>query len=150
MTFKFVGALDSLQHPNPKVMVALGLGIGIGLVTEVLRKVIKGRASYRPWVESSSTGYYTDLALDCAVLQSPYASSFGGFVNFGVAVWYGLGGVFSSLFNTWQARKPRTALHEGLPEDMSTTALVGGGIIAGDALASLSVGIYQLIRTMVH
>src|SRR5205823_10745932 len=61
MTFKFVGALDSLAHPNPRVMIALGLGIGIGLVTEVLRKAIKGRASYRPWVERTRAGYYTDL-----------------------------------------------------------------------------------------
>jgi hypothetical protein len=34
---------------------------------------------------------------------------------------------------------------EELPEDMSTTSLVGGGLIAGDALASLILGILGLI-----
>ncbi len=35
-----------------------------------------------------------------------------------------------------------------LPEDMSTTSLTGGGLIAGDALAALALGIYGLLRTV--
>jgi len=35
-----------------------------------------------------------------------------------------------------------------LPADMSTMSLVGGGLIAGDSLAALSVGIYRLLKTM--
>jgi hypothetical protein len=35
-----------------------------------------------------------------------------------------------------------------LPEDMSTTSLVGGGFIAGDALAALTIGVYGLLRSM--
>jgi hypothetical protein len=30
---------------------------------------------------------------------------------------------------------------------MSTTSLVGGGLIAGDSLAALAVGLYGLLRT---
>ena len=41
-----------------------------------------------------------------------------------------------------------TSAAEGLPSDMSTTSLVGGGLIAGDSLAALSVGIYGLLHTM--
>ena len=147
MTYKFVGALNGLTHPNPNVMVALGLGIGIGLVTEILRKVIKKNPGYLAWVARGGFAYYVDLALDCVFLPSPYASSFGGFVEFGTSMWFGLGGIFSSLLQTYQSKQPRKAGHEGLPEDMSTMSLVGGGLIAGDSLAALSVGIWGLAQS---
>ncbi len=150
MTYKFVGALNGLTHPNPNVMVALGLGIGIGLVTEILRKAIKHNAGYKAWVARGGFAYYVDLVLDCVFLPSPYASSFGGFVEFGTSLWFGLGGVFSSLLQTYQSKQPRRPEHEGLPEDMSTMSLVGGGLIAGDSLAALSVGIYGLSRSFMH
>lgn len=35
-----------------------------------------------------------------------------------------------------------------LPEDMSTTSRVGGGFIAGDALAALTIGVYGSLRSM--
>ena len=35
-----------------------------------------------------------------------------------------------------------------IPADMSTMSLVGGGLIAGDSLAALSVGIYGLLTTV--
>jgi uncharacterized oligopeptide transporter (OPT) family protein len=148
MTYKFVGALDSLTHPNPRVMTALALGIAIGLVTEVLRKVIKRHGGYQAWVKRSRTGYATDFVLDCVVLPSPYASSFGGFVEFGTSAWFGFGGLFASAYQTWQSRKPRSAEHEGVPEDMSTMSLVGGGLIAGDSLAALGLGIFGLLKTL--
>ncbi len=154
MTYKFVGALDSLTHPSPKVMVALGLGIGLGLLTEALRKLIKHNDGWKSWVKRSKAGYFTDLALDCVFLPSPYASSFGGFVEFGTSLWFGFGGTFSSLLQTWQAnqaaKRPKpAATEEALPEDMSTMSLVGGGLIAGDSLAALGLGIYGLLQTVV-
>ena len=156
MTYKFVGALNGLTHPNPNVMLALGIGIGIGLVTEVLRKVIKHHEGYKAWVKRGGFAYYTDLAVDCVFLPSPYASSFGGFVELGTSVWFGLGGIFSSLLQTWQAKQAEAksaaraaAGHEDLPEDMSTMSLVGGGLIAGDSLAVLGLGIYGLLQTVV-
>ena len=148
MTYKFVGALNGLTHPNPNVMVALSLGIGIGLVTEILRKVLKRNDAYRAWVARGGFAYYADLALDCVFLPSPYASSFGGFVELGTSVWFGMGGVFSSLLQTWQARQPRKAANEGLPEDMSTMSLVGGGLIGGDSLAALAQGLYGMAKSM--
>jgi uncharacterized oligopeptide transporter (OPT) family protein len=148
MTFKFVGALEGLTHPNPHVMTALFLGIGIGIVTEVLRKVIKSRAAYRSWVASSRAGYTTDLVLDCAVLPSPYASSFGGFVEFPVSAWFGGGSIVSSQLQTWWSRRPKKPEDAGLPEDMSTMSLVGGGLIAGDSLAALGLGIAGLLTTV--
>jgi hypothetical protein len=35
-----------------------------------------------------------------------------------------------------------------VPADMSTASLVGGGLIAGDSLAALSVGILGLLQTL--
>ncbi len=148
MTFKFVGALEGIAHPNPQVMTALALGIGLGVVIEAARRTLKSRAAYRAWVKGSRRGYYTDLALDCTVLGSPYASSFGGFVDFPVVAWFAGGSVVSSLLQTAASRRARKPEEQDLPEDMSTMSLVGGGLIAGDSLAALGLGIWGLARTV--
>lgn len=149
MTFKFVGALEGIANPKPEVTVALILGITLGIVIETLRKIIKRREAYRAWVKGTRGGYVTDMVLDCTILASPYASSFGGFVDFPVAAWFGGGSVLSSGIQTWAARRPRTAAQQELPEDMSTMSLVGGGLIAGDSLAALGLGIWGLARTVI-
>lgn len=149
MTFKFVGALDGLAHPNPKVMTALALGIALGVLIEAIRKYMKSRPSYKAWVKGSRGGYLADLALDCTILGSPYASSFGGFVEFNVVSWFAGGSVLSSASQSIAARRPRKPEHKDLPEDMSTVSLVGGGLIAGDSLAALALGIYGLLQTVI-
>ena len=57
----------------------------------------------------------------------------------------------ASLFETLQARFS-SARHKDadseLPADMSTMSLVGGGLIAGDALAALSIALYGLLKTV--
>ena len=147
MTFKFVGALEGLTHPNPRVMTALALGIGLGILTEVIRKLLRASGGYRAWISGSRAGYWTDLALDCTVLSSPYASSFGGFVELGTSAWFAAGSVLTSVSQTIAERRP-SAAQEDLPEDMSTTSLVGGGLIAGDSLAALTNGLIGLARTL--
>jgi hypothetical protein len=47
-----------------------------------------------------------------------------------------LGGISSAFMNF------------SIGADMSTMSLVGGGLIAGDSLAALSLGIYGLIRAV--
>jgi len=37
---------------------------------------------------------------------------------------------------------------EELPEDMSGRCLIGGGLIAGDAIGALALGLFGLIRTV--
>lgn len=149
MTFKFVGALDGIAHPNPRVMIALGLGIALGITIESIRKVLKSRAGYRSWARGSRTGAITDMALDCTILASPYASSFGGFVDFPVVAWFAAGSVLSSASQSIAARRSAARpAGSDLPEDMSTTSLVGGGLIAGDSLAALGLGIWGLLRTV--
>jgi uncharacterized oligopeptide transporter (OPT) family protein len=161
MTYKFVGALKGITSAQPQVMAALQLGIALGLVIEILRKLIKRNAQYKQWVAGSRPGKVTDFLLDAVFLSSPYASSFGGFVEIPTVLWWTAGGVFSSLYNglmsNLSARRKAARNSTGdpadpaaaeLPSDMSTTSLVGGGLIAGDSLAALTVGIYGLLHTV--
>jgi len=149
MTLKFYGALKAVTEPKSFQIPAILVGVGIGLVTEALRKAIKQNERYKAWIKTQR-GYAFDLALDCAILPSPYASSFAGFVELTTSLWWGAGGVFSSVWNTI-AKREQAKKSEGipageeLPEDMSTTSLVGGGLIAGDSIAALVLGIIGLL-----
>ena len=113
--------------------------------------MIRNNHEYKKFATGSTAGKVSDFVLDAIILPSPYASSFGGFVELGAALWFGAGGVVTNLlrrFLQWQDRnKPRPAEGE-VPVDMSTTSLVGGGLIAGDSLAALAIGISGLIKTL--
>jgi uncharacterized oligopeptide transporter (OPT) family protein len=151
MTYKFVGALRGITTDQPHIMTALKLGILIGLVTEVIRKLVKRLARYRDWTRSSRVGKGFDFVFDSFLMPSPYASSFGGFVELNTCWWWAGGGIGGSLYETvtvWVNAKRGKTEEAGVPSDMSTTSLVGGGLIAGDSLAALSIGIYGLLRTI--
>jgi uncharacterized oligopeptide transporter (OPT) family protein len=149
MTYKFVGVLRSLTDDKPYQRTAIWLGVALGFAIEVARKLIKANARYRRFVAGSRAGFATDFLLDAVVLPSPYASSFGGFVNLHTSLWLGAGGIVSSALNTLHQR--RTAgRQDALPSDMSTASLVGGGLIAGDSLAALGLGIAGLLATALH
>lgn len=127
MTYKFVGVLRSLTDDNlPFQRTAIGVGIAAGLAIEVLRKWLRPRS----------------FVLDAIVLPSPYALSFGGFVNLPTALWLGAGSVAGSLL---AARAPA---RRDVPEDMSSASLFGGGMIAGDALAAVGVGVASLLAML--
>lgn len=148
MTYKFVGALKGITTAQPHVMKALWLGIGIGLAIEVTRKLIKRTAGYKAFVARSGFGRATDFTVDAVLLPSPYASAFGGFVELPTVLWWAGGGIFGSLYTSWADQRKQTADANALPADMSTMSLVGGGLIAGDSLAALSVGVYGLLKTV--
>lgn len=122
MTYKFVGVLRSLTEQRPHERTAIVLGVVLGLAIEVLRKRLRPRS----------------FVVDAILLPSPYAMSLGGFVNLPVALWFGAGGVLASLLER------RAGTRSGLPPDMSGTSLAGGGLIAGDALAALAIGLAGL------
>ncbi|MBU6484796.1 MAG: OPT/YSL family transporter [Betaproteobacteria bacterium] len=145
MTYKFVGVLRSLTQDKAYQRTAIWVGVAIGFVTEVLRKVIKSRPGYKRFAGSGKVGFTTDFLLDAVVLPSPYASSFGGFLNLPTSSWFAAGGALSSFVNSLPRRKTQAP---ALPSDMSTTSLVGGGLIAGDALAALGLGIAGLLATL--
>src|SRR5260221_7242655 len=163
MTYKFVGALGRITTAQPQVMDAMRLGIALGLVIEILRKLIKTRPQYKQFVVGSRTGKVIDFLLDAVFLSSPYASSFGGLVELPTVLWWTAGGVGASLYNGFtsalSARRAEASRDQGsadsaggpggavaLPPDISTTALLGGGLIAVDSFAALSVGIYGLLH----
>ncbi len=151
MTFKFVGALKGITNPKPHVMKALQLGLLLGLLIEITRKVLKRNPRYQAFATGSRSGRVTDFVLDAFIIPSPYASSFGGFVELMTSIWWTLGGVLASVYDWGQAKRQRGAAAPAageLPADMSTMSLVGGGLIAGDSLAALSVGIYALLKTV--
>jgi hypothetical protein len=121
------------------------------LLIEMCRKLVKSRERYQRLTANSRFGKAIDFLLDAVFLPSPYAYAFGGFVEFRSVLWWGIGGVASSLWETFRTRPaPRRTEPGGasLPEDMSTTSLVGGGFIAGDALAALTIGVYGLLRSV--
>jgi hypothetical protein len=143
MTYKFVGVLRSLTDDKPYQRTAIWVGVALGFVMEVARKLVKANERYRRFVASGRAGFATDFTVDAIVLPSPYAFSFGGFVNLNTSFWYAAGGVVTSAWNTLTAKK-RAADAKALPADMSTTSLFGGGLIAGDALAALAIGLVGL------
>lgn len=150
MTYKIVGALEAVTHRKPEVIMALKLGIAIGLGIEIIRKSMKRTEWYKRFVQNSRLGPPTDFVIDAVLLPSPYASSLGGIVELPTVCWWTLGGVGSSLFQAAQKRlSVGKKIAEGeLPSDMSTVSLAGGGLIAGEALSSLAVGIAKLAHTL--
>ncbi len=153
MTYKFVGVLNTLSGDKSRTLSVMGLGVAAGLFIEVLRKIILRHPRYKAWKGSSSATKTFDWILDSLLIASPYASSFGGFVEFDTSLWFGLGGIVASLINFGVARRRVVAAGspgegEALPEDMSATSLVGGGLIAGESLFVLGVGIVGLVGNL--
>ena len=151
MTFKFVGALQDIGHlPGYKIK-ALAIGLALGIFTTAARKILASNQRYREYVKGSRTGFVVGFCVDSFFLPSPYASSFGGFVELMVTFWFALGGIMSSVYNEFQERKSKEIKETKkgyLPEDMSTTSLVGGGLIAGEALFALCVGVLGLVQNV--
>jgi uncharacterized oligopeptide transporter (OPT) family protein len=126
MTYKFVGVLRSLTEDRPFQRTAIFIGVAFGFGVEVARKLVRPRS----------------FVLDAVLLPSPYAFSFGGFVNLPTSLWLGAGGVVADLV---ALRRRRDA---ALPADMSSVSLFGGGLIAGDALAAVGLGIAGLLAVL--
>jgi uncharacterized oligopeptide transporter (OPT) family protein len=149
MTYKFVGALRSLTDDKPYQRTAIWIGIGIGAAVQMIRLALRASQAYRAFVAKGWFGYAVGFAADAFVLPSPYAYAFGFFLNLSGSAWFAAGGTFSSLCNTWSKwHGQRTGRSGALPADMSPTSLVGGGLIAGDALAALTLGLYGLARLL--
>jgi uncharacterized oligopeptide transporter (OPT) family protein len=144
MTYKFVGVLRSLTDDQPHQRTAIWMGVAIGFAFQLARKLVKANAAWRRFVASGRRGFAADFVVDAILLPSPYASSFGGFVNLHTSLWFGGGGILSSLVNSVAKPKPVPG-RQAMPEDMGTTSLVGGGLIAGDSLAALGLGIVGLV-----
>ncbi|MBK7659224.1 MAG: OPT/YSL family transporter [Betaproteobacteria bacterium] len=143
MTYKVVGVLRSLTDDQPYQRTAIWVGVAFGFVVQVLRLWLKALPSYQAFIARDRKGFVTGFVVDAFVLPTPYAFSFGGFVNLPTSLWFGAGGLLSSFLNT--IAKPKAGEDGDLPSDMNTTSLVGGGLIAGDSLAALGLGIAGLL-----
>jgi hypothetical protein len=151
MTYKLVGALRSLTDDQPFQRHAILLGIALGLAMQIVRRALFASRAYQRFKASGRAGGATDFALDAIVLPSPYAYSFGTFFGVATSVWLAAGGVVSSTAAWFKKRSEshrKPADQDALPSDMSTTSLVGGGLIAGDALAALGLGVAGLLATL--
>ena len=149
MTYKFVGAIRGIGHLASHQITALTIGLAIGAVIALARRTFAASARYRRLIASGSRGFAIGWIVDAILFASPYASSTGGFLNLEVSLWFASGAVASSLL-AWRsaARKRRGGTGDELPADMSTTSLVGGGLIAGESLYALGAGIASLLGTM--
>lgn len=145
MTYKFVGVLNTLSQDQSKTLSVMALGVAVGLAIEVLRKLVFRSPAYMKWKEQGALHRAVDFVLDALILASPYASSFGGFVDFESSFWWGIGGVVSTFLAARRRATPEVKDGEPLPEDMSATSLVGGGLIAGESLFALWLGISGLV-----
>ena len=95
-------------------------------------------------------GIVFDFLFDAVLVPSPYASSFGGFVEIPTVLWWTAGGLFPSAYDFVKSKFTSSGNKDAtneVPADMSTMSLVGGGLIAGDSLAALTVGVYGLIAS---
>ncbi|MBB2920272.1 OPT/YSL family transporter [Cupriavidus alkaliphilus] len=142
MTYKIVGVLHGLSQDRAGQYLAVAAGLVIGLATALLRRAILGHPAWQRLARSGRAGRAADFVLDAVILPSPYASSFGGFVNLAAAAWMAAGGVLASAGAALGAAGAR---RQGLPRDMNTASLLGGGLIAGDALAALGIGMAGLL-----
>ena len=152
MTFKFVGILKSLTDDKPYQRTAIWIGVGTGLLIELVRKLWFTSQRWQRYKKTRAGGA-VDFVLESTVLSSPYAMSFGGFVNLATSIWFGAGGIVASLLDTRAAGKKKKRHGPGddgeLPADMTSSSLFGGGLIAGDALAALGLGLIALAGLVV-
>jgi uncharacterized oligopeptide transporter (OPT) family protein len=168
MTFKFVGALRGLGHLKHHQVLALEIGFGVGLVIQILRKGLLARPAWRAFTAKAGAGFAIGWLVDAIFISSPYAASFGGFVDLSTSAWMTVGGVIASLLATIEARRHRVRGHavanpsteqrgeldeapsaaDALPEDMSTNSLLGGGLIAGESLYTLFAAIASLLSML--
>lgn len=123
------------------------VGIAIGFGTELVRKLIAASTRYRGYIKAGGVAQAVDFTIFGVLLPSPYASSFGGFVNLPTSVWFAAGSIISEI-TEWVLKRTRSGAQGALPSDMSITSLVGGGFIAGDAIAALGIGVYGLLSTL--
>ena len=146
MTYKLVGAIRGLGELPKHQLLALEVGFALGLVIQLMRKTLQASARYRRFVARPGSGFAVGWTVDAVLLPSPYAAAIGTFVGLATTLWWGAGGIAASVWTTLgrTERLADRAAADALPADMSTTSLMGGGLIAGESLFYLAVALVGL------
>ena len=147
MTFKFVGILKSLTDDKPYQRTAIWIGVGTGLLIELVRKLVFASERWQRYKKTRAGGARRLRArLDRAVvavravvrrLRQPRDVALARRRRRRRE---------PDRRARRSARKRRNAPGDDgeLPSDMTGTSLFGGGLIAGDALAALGLGLIAL------
>lgn len=145
MTLKIVGVLKGIGHYQPHQVKALLLGAAIGMATELMRSWLRKRKDAEGNL-CFAKNKGLDFVVDAIVLPSPLASSFGGFVALTPTLLFAAGGVASSVY-LWLAERFPVLKMKGVPADMNPSALIGGGLIAGESLAFIYVSLQLMLES---
>jgi hypothetical protein len=146
MTYKFVGAIRGIGDLKSFQVKALTIGLSIGVFIAVARRGLAASARYQRYIKAGTTGFVVGWIVDAVLLASPYASSTGGFLDLTVSSWFAGGSIL-----TWTLARPRAPANgakDEVPADMSTSSLLGGGLIAGESLYYLGLGLVSLLSVM--
>ena len=150
-TYKLVSVLRSMTADSDNQRFAMKLGVCIGFAMQLLRTLLKQAKHYQRFVASGKRGARTDWLVDALLFPSPYALVFGGFINLPAAAYFAAGGVIASWLEHRRAGTAAKASSnpfspdKPVAQDMSTASLLGGGLIAGEAIAALALGISGLL-----
>ena len=125
---------------------ALGIGLAHRHRHRGRARVLAASPGYQRFISVGRRGFAIGWIVDAILLASPYASSTGGFLELTSAC--GSRPAASSARSLAGARRrrsePRRRTSDALPADMSTTSLMGGGLIAGESLYALGAGMIGL------
>ena len=103
MTYKFVGVLRSLTDDKPSSASRSASALRSAWRSKPCASSSCRAPAYQRFVAGGRRGRAIDFAVDAVLLPSPYALSFGGFVNLPTSLWFGAGGVVASLLDATRA-----------------------------------------------
>ena len=147
MTLKLAGTIRTVRRMSPVQLEALVAGFALGVLLALVRRF--ARRVGPEGIPTFSSNRTADFLLDAIICPTPFALSFGGFVSFGTAAWFALGSVVRSLWEEATARRQSEGA-AGAPgagdgsAEMGGPSLVGGGLIAGETLAYVALGLVLL------
>ena len=149
MTYKFVGAIRGLG--NLAGLQAHGAG-DRPRHRPLHRDHAQAAGPLGPLPRGSSSGPVGFAWAGCWTrfcFPARMPASFGGFVDLSTSAWFAARRRRSLAPRPQRcgARAP-TAHGDALPEDMSTSSLIGGGLIAGESLYTLGAGIVALLSLL--
>ena len=145
MTFKFVGILKSLTDDKPYQRTAIWIGVGTGLLIELVRKLVFAQRPLAALQEDAQPAARSTSSSTRPCCRRRTRCRSAASSTWRRSLWLGAGGVVASLIDDAQdAAQRQRARTRALPSDMTGTSLFGGGLIAGDALAALGLGLVAL------